>query len=225
MIKFTLALLLATLSAASVAEGEDIHKCACEAEKFGFNIDCDNMDAILDALTFLKRNNCATDCSSEECEMNWYLVQVHHDYCPEGGVPEEVTDGFHDYDMTCKHCDIVKPPVEGAPDCPTTDCSDKSGLGLAYVMLVEGECMTDCSSDTCRDYFFILRAAHDGCGEGALATTTERGLHDLEISCTKHICNAPVGMEDPLVCDEEHGERICRFALLFNLYNSRSSHT
>jgi len=210
MMKLALALLLATLFAASVAHGEGVHshKCACEAEEFGFDIDCDDTIAMLDALTFLKSSNCATDCSSAECERNWLIVQVHHDYCPEGGVPEVVEDGFHDYDMTCMHCDIVRPPVVGAPDCPMPSCADSSGND-AYVILVEGGCMTDCSSDTCREYFFVLRAAHDGCDEGAITTAAELGLHDLEVSCAMHICNAPAGMDDPLVCDEEHGTRRC----------------
>lgn len=216
MMTLALAFLLATLSAASAHEGEAVHthKCACEAEEFGFDIDCDDTGAMLDALTFLKSSNCATDCSSAECEKNWLIVQVHHDYCPEGGVPEEVEDGFHDYDMTCEHCDIVKPTVEGAPDCPTPSCADSSGND-AYVILVEGGCMTDCSSDACREYYFILRAAHDVCEEGALTTAAETGLHDLEVSCAEHICNAHAGMDDPLVCDEGHGARRCCRAPIF----------
>lgn len=204
MIKFAAALLV-TLAMALVANGEavDTHKCACEAVEFGFDIDCNNTAAMLDAMTFLKASTCATDCSSAECEKNWLIVQVHHDYCPEGGVPEELEDGFHDYDMTCKHCDIFKALVEGAPDCPAPVCDDSSGND-AYVTLVEGGCLTDCASDTCRDNFFYLRAVHDVCEEGALTTDSEKGLHDLEASCAEQICNASDGTDDPLVCDEDH---------------------
>ncbi|KAL3771690.1 hypothetical protein ACHAW5_000951 [Stephanodiscus triporus] len=37
--------------------------------------------------------------------------------------------------MTCEHCDIVKPTVEGAPDCPTPSCADSSG-NYAYLFLM-----------------------------------------------------------------------------------------
>ena len=217
--KFALSLLLVTLATATAAEAEAIetHKCACEAVEFGFDIDCNNTAAMLNALTFLKASTCATDCTSTDCEKNWLIMQVHHDYCPEERLPEEIEDAFHDYDMTCKHCDIVKTFIEGAPDCPVPVCTDSSGND-AYVSLVEGGCLTDCSSDTCRDYFFLLRAVHDGCEEGALTTDTEKGLHDLEAACAAQNCNAPAGLEDPLVCDEDLRKWICCCALMYYLY-------
>ena len=218
--KFAFALLLATLATATAAEAEAVHthKCACEAAEFGFDIDCNNTAAMLDALAYLKESTCATDCTSAECEKNWLIMQIHHDYCPEEGVPEEIEDGFHDYDMTCKHCDIVKPRNEGAPDCPIPACTDSSGND-AYVALVEGGCMTDCSTSLCHDNFFILRAIHDGCEEGVLTTDAEKGLHDLEEACAAHICNAPGGMEDPLFCDPQDLRKLrCCRALLCHLY-------
>ena len=220
MMKFAFALLLATLATATAAKAEAVHthKCACEAVEFGFDIDCNNTAAMFDALTYLKASTCATDCTSAECEKNWLIMQIHHDYCPEEGVPEEIEDGFHDYDMTCKHCDIVKPYIEGAPDCPIPACTDSSGND-AYVALVEGGCMTDCSTSLCHDNFFILRAAHDGCEEGVLTTDAEKGLHDLEEACAAHICNAPGGMEDPLFCDPQDLRKLrCCRALLCHLY-------
>ena len=53
MMKFALALLLATLTTATAAEAKavKIHKCACEAVEFGFDIDCNNTAAMFDALT------------------------------------------------------------------------------------------------------------------------------------------------------------------------------
>jgi len=53
MMKFALALLLATLGTATAAKAEavEIHKCACEAVVFGFDIDCNNTAAMFDALT------------------------------------------------------------------------------------------------------------------------------------------------------------------------------
>lgn len=94
--KLLTALLLSTLAASSTArprqrkaEGEE-HSCACEALEFNFDIDCANTSAMLDAMTVLKTSGCAQDCSSELCERNYLIVQSHHDYCPEAGIPEEV---------------------------------------------------------------------------------------------------------------------------------------
>lgn len=63
------------------------HSCACEAEEFGFTIDCDADAPMLAALNQLQALGCATDCSSEDCLVNWVIVQSHHDYCPETDLP------------------------------------------------------------------------------------------------------------------------------------------
>ena len=87
--------------------------CACEAEELGFKIDCSDTAAMLEALTFLNANSCVTDCSSEECEKNYYIVQAHHDFCPEENIPEAIEDGFHDFDESCVACGIARGFVEG----------------------------------------------------------------------------------------------------------------
>ncbi|KAL7543688.1 hypothetical protein ACHAXR_012996, partial [Thalassiosira sp. AJA248-18] len=195
--------LLFTLAATSAAEGE-AHSCACEAEEFDFKINCADTSAMLDAMTFLKSNGCATNCSSPDCEKNYLIVQSHHDYCPEEVVPEEIEDGFHDYDEVCTACDIVRKNTEGAPDCPAPNCQDKSG-DEAYGALVEAGCGTDCSSVACRDNYFVLRVAHDLCDHDTLSRASEEGLHDMEVSCAAQICNTAGGEDAQLVC-EDHGK-------------------
>lgn len=64
------------------------HKCACEAIEFGFEINCDDTAKMLTSLSDLQSGGCATDCSSDACVENWHIVQAHHDYCPENGLPE-----------------------------------------------------------------------------------------------------------------------------------------
>lgn len=188
------------LGNASAAGGS----CACEAEELGFTIDCADTDAMLEALAFLNSNGCATECSSEGCEKNYYIVQAHHDFCPEENIPEPLEDGFHDFDEVCKQCDIKRSFVEGAPTCPVANCEDTSGND-AYTSLVENGCNIDCSSDTCRDLFFTLRVVHDTCDHDVLSRAAEEGLHDLERPCADQICNDPSGGADQLVCDAESG--------------------
>ncbi len=98
---------------------------------------------MFNALTYLRISTCTTDCTSAECEKNWLIIQVHHNYCPNEGLPEEIEDSFQDYNLSCKPCDIVKTSIEEAPDCPIPACTDSSGND-AYMALVEGGCMTDC---------------------------------------------------------------------------------
>lgn len=134
-------------------------------------------------------------------------MQTHHDHCPEAEIPVEVEDGFHDYDEVCTACDIDRIAKEGAPDCLTPVCDDNSGND-AYASLIEAGCGTDCSSDACRDLFFILSAVHNQCDHDTLSRASEEGLHDLEVTCANHVCNIVDGVNNQLVCDEDHGKRL-----------------
>eukprot|EP00565_Helicotheca_tamesis_P002555 CAMPEP_0185726964 /NCGR_PEP_ID=MMETSP1171-20130828/2782_1 /TAXON_ID=374046 /ORGANISM="Helicotheca tamensis, Strain CCMP826" /LENGTH=239 /DNA_ID=CAMNT_0028395415 /DNA_START=747 /DNA_END=1466 /DNA_ORIENTATION=- len=181
---------------------EDGHSCACEAIEFGFKIDCEDTETMLAALQKLQTDKCASDCSSADCEKNYLIVQTHHDYCPEDGVPTQVEDGFHDYDETCTACNIARKPVENAPSCGTPNCEDGSGND-AYDALIEEGCLTDCSTPTCKENFHILRAVHDDCDHDSLSQAAEEGIHDLEESCAAQACNPESSLaRDQLVCDD-----------------------
>jgi len=186
--------------------------CACEASARSFTIDCSNESAMLDSLNFLKTNSCSKpeNCGdSTECEKNYLIVQSHHDYCPEAGIPEEIEDGFHDYDSSCRPCDIVRQYIEGSADCPASNCLDTSGND-AYDSMVKEGCEADCSSDTCRDLYFTLRVVHDDCPHDTLTTAAEEGLHDMEVSCKMYTCNASGAKEQEPVTEckttEESGK-------------------
>ena len=184
--------------------GHAAEKCACMAEELGFAMDCSDTNAMMEALMVLKSSGCNTDCSSPECQKNWYIVQTHHDYCDENAMPNEIEDDFHDYDEVCESCDIKRAFVEGAAMCPTPNCADDSG-NEAYVSLVENDCATDCAPDICRDAYFLLVATHDNCDHDALSVAAEEGLHDFEDVCAMHLCNSGDGT-DQLVCDEHYDD-------------------
>ena len=193
----------------------EYEKCACAAKKFNFAIDCTARVAMLDSLALLKSAGCATDCSSDACEMAYLIVQSHHDYCPEDKVPDEVEDGFHDYDTSCTPCEIQRSYITGAPNCPAAKC-DNSGND-AYAALVDGGCQTDCSSDTCRDNFFILRVEHDLCAHDTLSRATEEGLHDMEKPCAKQLCNVEGAEKKAPTCDDHDDHGKCIVYLGFRL--------
>jgi hypothetical protein len=183
-------------------DGDDKDKpaCACVAKEHSFNIDCTATSAVLDSLSFLKANSCATDCSSDACKKSWYVVQAHHDYCAPDVLPSEIEDGFHDFDEICDSCEIERGFVEGAPACPEANCEDQSG-NEAYVWLVDNGCATVCSSDPeCVNRYLTLHVVHDTCDHDVLSTASEEGLHDFEDSCADVICNAPDADMDQLTC-------------------------
>lgn len=177
--------------------------CACVAEDLGFAIDCANTDAMMDAMNLLNSNDCANECSSEFCAMNYYILQSHHDFCPEANIPEMIEDSFHDFHTSCTSCDIKRDFVEGAPDCLPANCEGTSGND-AYSSLISDSCNVDCSSDICSGLFFTLRVVHDDCPHGVLSRAAEDGLHDLERPCAQHICNSVNRNSNQLVCDD-HG--------------------
>ena len=71
-------------------DDDHAESCACLAEELEFSIDCSDTDAMIGAHTALKTSGCSTDCSSQDCETNWYIVQAHHDYCDDSVMPTEI---------------------------------------------------------------------------------------------------------------------------------------
>jgi len=170
-------------------EEEAKPSCACVAADYGFNIDCSQTAAMTDALAFLRANNCACDCESDECKENWLLLQTHHDYCDPLGVPGDVNDSFHDFDEVCESCAIERQFIEGAPACPAPSCEDDSG-NTAYANLVTNGCTEGCADkDVCRADYITLRTVHDSCDHDVLSQDSEEGLHDFEKSCFTVLCN------------------------------------
>ncbi|KAK1737415.1 hypothetical protein QTG54_011701 [Skeletonema marinoi] len=193
-------------NAERILEG-DIHSCACEAIEFEFEINCEAIDTMMESMTFLKSNNCAAVCTEDEapdCFRHYLIVQSHHDFCPEEGIPEEIEDGFHDFDTACTACAIDRKATEGAEDCPVGTC-DKGPGDDAYAALILNDCGKDCSSDECKDLYFTLRYQHDKCEHDTISSASEEGMHDLEVPCGIHKCNYD-GVDNNLVCVDDHDD-------------------
>lgn len=130
--------------------------CACEAETHGFTIDCQDTDAMIQGLASLQSNGCIEDCSSEICRKNYFIIQSHHDYCPEEGLPSVVEDGLHDFEGVCEDCEILRRPNPNFPLCPVVSCQMNGPGEEAHETLMANECLVDCSSQTCVDSFRVL---------------------------------------------------------------------
>ena len=57
--------------------------CVCMAYDYGFDINCSQTTLMEENLAYLEDNDCATTCTTVECERAYYFIQTHHDYCPD----------------------------------------------------------------------------------------------------------------------------------------------
>ena len=182
--------------------------CACEAKRLGFDIVCSDQERMLQAIGILQdsSNDCATDCSSDVCYMNYLIVQSHHDFCLHDEVPGPLEDGIHFYENACADCSIQRKPDPDLLACPIVPCTTGDGND-AYQNLLSGGCLPGCSADGCADNYRILRAAHDTCPEDTLDQIAEQGIHDYEEACEMHNCNPGVVDEAELLhCHDDHGD-------------------
>eukprot|EP00548_Thalassiothrix_antarctica_P017662 CAMPEP_0194194158 /NCGR_PEP_ID=MMETSP0154-20130528/75429_1 /TAXON_ID=1049557 /ORGANISM="Thalassiothrix antarctica, Strain L6-D1" /LENGTH=750 /DNA_ID=CAMNT_0038918561 /DNA_START=233 /DNA_END=2482 /DNA_ORIENTATION=+ len=189
-------------------DGGDDHKehlsCACAAEDHGFAIDCGNGQAMIEALAALNINDCLTDCTSEICETNFFIIQAHHDYCLESELPDDIEDGLHIFEDVCGECEILPKFDSDLEACPAHSCTDGSGTA-AFEALVRDNCEADCSGNAqCGTNFQTLLAVHDLCEEDTLSLSAELGFHEMEESCAQFACNLSDGSTDSmqLVCDD-----------------------
>ncbi|CAJ1934630.1 unnamed protein product [Cylindrotheca closterium] len=208
MIK-TFALLLALNSVNAAA-----NKCACEAQKHNFTIDCGggsasnnnttddvaaaaaaaaSMTTVTDALTYLQTNGCSSDCISELCEKNFFIVQSHYDHCLDDDIPSEIgADLMQNFQAQCFSCAIVRQEIDGALQCPTLDldCTDGTG-SAAYDRLVSKGCneLFQCTSANCKDDWLLLQVVRAMCGIDSLSVAAQRGYHSLEEPCKAFQCN------------------------------------
>jgi hypothetical protein len=181
---------------AAVEEEKKEVECACRAKALGFQIDCANKGALLDALKTLQDNDCATgaNCKSKSvCDKAFALAQTHHDFCLEDQVPEEVEKAVHTYEDVCDSCEIMRQFNAALPVCAPTECGDTMGFRAAfdYIENAANRCLeTNCSNAECAANYRRLRGAHDRCEEDDLPKMIEEAVHDLEDVCAAQECNA-----------------------------------
>ena len=99
-----------------------------------FTIDCTDT-AVIEAAYDAVVADCLTDCSSAACEMNFAIVEAHHDFCLHDQVPHRVEVGFHDLEEVCAvQCAVGRlkdPDHQACPnmECPETDADVVSSEG------------------------------------------------------------------------------------------------
>jgi len=151
------------LLAAKVVSAADLPTCGCHAEALGFKIECTKSAPIQTAYDYCK-NNCLTDCKSDECKKNFAIVESHHDFCLHDQVPQEVEVGFHDLEEVCaKECVIGRMKDPDHKVCEAYTCSNYFATETVIKTLEDNNCATTCPEATCGLAFRNLRVIHDTC--------------------------------------------------------------
>ena len=128
---------------------------------------------------------------SDECKDNYWLMQMHHDYCPHDALDASIENGIHDFEEFYNDCTIDRKYDPTKDACPSVSCSSVNvDLQNAVTTLTAENCNTDCSTTTCINTFQRILMAHDTCEESQLPTDLETGLHSFEDACENHVCNA-----------------------------------
>ena len=184
--------------------GVTVPSCGCVAKEQGWTVDCSKPEVVTSALAYLRANNCgsAATCqdASNECRRNYFILNAHHDYCPESALPEEAEDGLHEFEAFCEQCTIQRIFDQALPVCARPQCSDPTPVLTAFEALQSNNCQQMCGSAVCGDNYKIVRAYHDLCAENEVPETVEEGIHDFETACEAQSCNAALGTFDPNTC-------------------------
>lgn len=129
-------------------------------------------------------------------------IQAHHDHCFHDDMPLSVGLGFHALKGVCGHaCDIQRQFIPGAEACTPSQCSN-AALADQAAHTLQSDCVSNCSSQTCKDAFVAVLVHHDVCEPGQTSAVVAQALHDFEELCEDHTCNLVTAPFNPNYCDE-----------------------
>ena len=114
--------------------------CACVAEQQGWTIDCAKPAPVSAAATYLTDNNCKDNNTTDACEMNFHIIQSHHDFCGYDDIPAEAALLVHELDPYFTHCNVRRQHDQDMPQCPAVDCKDTSAMEAAVAKLASPAC-------------------------------------------------------------------------------------
>ena len=175
------------------------------------------------ALDFLEANSgvCKTKANSAECKSNYYVMQAHHDHCPQEKLPREVKDELHEFEAFYEDCHIKRQFVSGLSSCPAlASCSNALTTDKEIVTEMEDNtCNDDCSSNACKTRFQKMLMYHDTCDVDQVPTGFEQAVHKYEEKCEAHLCNTATALFtlDMSVCSSSAAPRVITSASKFVL--------
>lgn len=176
--------------------------CGCVARSQGWIIDCGQVATVGAALAYLETNACnAAKCRTDaRCRQSFFVLNAHHDYCPDDALPTMIEEGVHAFETFCDQCAVLRRFDPAFPVCRSPTCSNLDSVVAAVAAMVAANCTADCSVGNCPANYRQLRAAHDLCAESDLPEAAENAIHVFEGPCQAHTCNAAVAPFDPNAC-------------------------
>ena len=131
--------------------------------------------------------------SEQPCQMAFFTLQAHHDFCLDGQVDVQVDLLVHEYEEFCHSC-VIHRNYDAAitSTCPDVDCEDPDPAYLAFHAL--NETCTEDPSACCNDNieqgaYELLLSYHDQCDEAVIPFYMERAVHTWESWCIDARCN------------------------------------
>mmetsp|Transcript_32277 Transcript_32277/g.35754 ORF Transcript_32277/g.35754 Transcript_32277/m.35754 type:complete len:271 (-) Transcript_32277:50-862(-) len=221
---FRLLVLLAASNFNNVLAHDDDNaiSCGCASDEHNFKIDCSDQDYLTTALFDIQNPNyaCKSNCTSDICKTNYYIIQSHHDYCFYHELSELVTSVYHDYQPKCMDCHIHRKNNPDIYTCPVPDCSDEKSSIQAYNFLILNQCKSDCSKNGCAYNFRTLRSVYDGCSNDSMNKLIKLGVNTYSDYCHAEDCNVDHGSgydANMLKCGFNGKSGAMLFAIIFTV--------
>jgi hypothetical protein len=194
--------------------------CGCEKDEADhpFVIDCADAATIRAAMTTMGSCEKSTCKTNKECQVAFFVLQAHHDYCDHDALHYEEEVMVHAFENDCTNCQIFRKHKAGNPKCffeahqAEASCKDTSSTVSALATLkaectprvkdgatvtAEGAC---CESDLTIGAFATIVAYHDLCDPNDVPEAVEVAFHDYEHQCANHMCNAVDANYDGTTC-------------------------
>merc|ERR1712178_491312 len=94
--------------------------------------------------------NCkdALEAGNPACQIAFFMIQSHHDYCPHDTLTYEEEEAMHDWEDYCLRCEISRGYDSNLGDCPSIDCTDTNDAEAVYDLL-NAECTKGSSGSCC----------------------------------------------------------------------------
>ena len=121
--------------------GGELCGCAQYEEDHPFKIDCTDKKAIEDAVNRLKLitpSKAACEAVTDgvmKTQVDFFILQAHHDYCDHDVLPTDSEKYFHDWEEYCLNCVISRNYEATLKACPQINCKDQSIIDAAHYVL------------------------------------------------------------------------------------------
>jgi hypothetical protein len=191
--------------------------CGCESQEADhpFAIDCTDTVTIRAAGVTLASCGGGVPSSAvcedavptdPTCQIAFFVIQAHHDHCPHDTLTTAEENLFHDWEAYCIGCAVARQYDPTLAACPAVDCTNTTAAEVALETVLLVSCIPGvscCNTVTEQAAFHLMMSYHDQCEHDQVPIEVENAVHDYEVQCEAHFCNAVSATFDPTVCEAD----------------------